>query len=122
MVGKEERAVSKREALRAIFSKAFLANVTLCAIATTSLIISVLNFAFVHWISRSYHSFENKYYLTRLEHAFERLTNNDAGMKWAQLSGPVGSAAFGMSYYLAFFGGLICKWECILSCLVLRRQ
>ena len=44
MLGTEERAASKREALRAVLSKVFLAKVTLCAIATTSFLISILNF------------------------------------------------------------------------------
>jgi hypothetical protein len=108
MLGTEEHgAASKREALRDIFSKGFLAKVTLCAIATASLISSVLNVTFVQWNNRQ-NSFEHKEFM-RLGLAYERLTNDEARMEWAQLSELVGSAAFVQSYYLVFFGGLICK-------------
>jgi hypothetical protein len=110
MLGMEERAASKREALRTIFSKVFLAKVTLCVIATTSLTTSVLNFGYVQCINRQYRTFEHKDYMTRIDHAYERLTkDDDARMAWAELSRQVGSAAFLKSYYLAFFVGLICK-------------
>jgi hypothetical protein len=105
MLGTEEHAASKREALRAIFSKVFLAKVMPCALATTSLITTALNFGFVQWNnSRSYHYFDNHDYMRRIEDAYERLTNDDARMEWVELLGPVSSAAFVKSYYLAFFG------------------
>jgi hypothetical protein len=107
MLGTEELAAIKKESFRAIFSKAFLAKFTLCVIATTSLLISILNFSDAQlkfWT----HSFENQDFM-RIEHAFERLTDDDARREWAELSGTVGSAGFVMSYYTAFFGGLICK-------------
>jgi hypothetical protein len=109
MLGTEERAASKREALRAILSKVFLAKVTLCAIATTSLIISLLNFGVTQWTGRSNHTFKNIDYMTRIEHAYEIITNDKARMEWEQQSGSVDSTAFVKSYYLVFFGGLICK-------------
>jgi hypothetical protein len=103
----EERAASKKEALCAIFSKAFLANVTLCVIATTSFLISILNFGVAQLKNWSY-SFANQDFMS-IEHAYERLTNDDARKEWEEQSGSVDSAAFIKTYYLVFFGGLICK-------------
>jgi hypothetical protein len=110
MLETEERggAARKREAMREIFSKAFIARAMLCAIATASLIISVLNFAVVQYHHRP-NKYENKDYRRSIELAYERLTNDDARAEWARLSGLVGSAAFIQSYYLMFFGALICK-------------
>jgi hypothetical protein len=90
-------------------SKAFLAKVALCLIATTSLITSVLNFGVTRWNNRSYHTFETNDYMTRIEHAYERITNEKARMEWEEQSKVVGSAAFVMSYYSVFLAGLICK-------------
>jgi hypothetical protein len=90
-------------------SKAFLAKVALCSIATTSLITSVLNVSVSQWNNQSYHTFETNDYMTRIEHAYERITNEKARMEWEEQSGVVGSAAFVMSYYLVFCGGLVCK-------------
>jgi hypothetical protein len=109
MPGKEERAVAKREALCDTISKVFLVKVALCSIATTSFITSVLNFGVVQWSNRSYHTFENKDYMTRIQHAYERITNEETRMEWEELSRSVSSAAFVMSYNVLFFGGLICK-------------
>jgi hypothetical protein len=103
----EEHAATKREALRAILSKAFLAKVTLCAIATTSLITSVLNFGFVQ---SSNHTFVNKDYMRRIERAYEKIANDNARKEWEEQSGSVDSAAFVMkSYYFVLVGGFICK-------------
>jgi hypothetical protein len=109
--GTEERvASSKREASRAVFSIAFLATkVAIYAIATTSFISSVLNFGSVRWSNRSYHTFDNKDYMTRIEHAYETITNDKARMKWEEQSGLGDSSVFVQSYYLVFFVGLTCK-------------
>jgi hypothetical protein len=107
MLGTEERTASRREAVRAIFSKVFLTYLTLCVIATSSLLINILNFGDAQLENWRYR-FGNQDFM-RIEHAYERLTNDDARMEWIELSGSVNSAAFVMSYYMAFFGGLICK-------------
>ena len=109
MLGTVVRALTTREALRAILSKAFLAKVTLCAIATTSLIISFLNIGFVQWTNRSYHTFDDKVYMRRIEYSYERNTNDNARKEWEEEPGSVPSTAFVMSYYMAIFEGLICK-------------
>jgi hypothetical protein len=114
MPGTEER-VGVSKGLRYILSKASLAKVTLCTIATnsliSSLISSVLSFGVAQWTSRShgYYTFETNDYMTRIEHAYERITNDKARMEWEEQSVSVDSAAFLKSYYLVFFGGLICK-------------
>lgn len=84
ILGPEECAATTREALRAILSKSFLAKVTLCAIATTSLITSVLNFGFVQWTNWSYHTFGDKVYMRRIEHAYARITNDNARKEWEE--------------------------------------
>jgi hypothetical protein len=135
--GAEDRAASRRKALRLIFSKAFLAKVALCTIASISLISSMLHICFLWWLNWSAHS--NRESFEKIVLAFERIVDDKERIEWEQLSERVNSTAFATSYDLTFFWGLLCKWEscdgkpirdiasltlpfsCLSSSLVLRR-